>query len=335
MRPVADFRGGDQREKRRRGRYEPGIPALTDPAAPGEEHFHLNHSIASHPVPNSGRRRHSGYGQLEPSTAGTKPQDGRGNDRSSAAPRPTMELMPLRPGQTTSLARGTSPSHPGTRTARFKFAFGANRHPALPVEVFTWPRRLRPSVGSRIANGPPVALKFCANCSRCSPSEPRTPLYRQDVWHVVGAGLHRHQHGTGRGDAAGLDAALPQRSGARNSNRRRCLYLWQVAEALDFLNARKHSRWPPGRLPARRCEGTNNILLFGDVAKLTDHGLATPTTATTTLPATGHTRIRRPEVFMGALSDWSIPTQPRDHLLRACGPGDSLPASSERSLTQL
>ncbi len=33
-----------------------------------------------------------------------------------------------------------------------------------------------------------------------------------------------------------------------------CMYLWQVAEALDFLNARRHTRRPQSRLPARRCE---------------------------------------------------------------------------------
>src|SRR5438046_9399318 len=54
-----------------------------------------------------------------------------------------------------------------------------------------------------------------------------------------------------------------------------CLYLWQVAEALDFLNARRHLR--DGRKVGFQHGDVkpNNILLFGDVAKLTDHGLAT------------------------------------------------------------
>ena len=57
--------------------------------------------------------------------------------------------------------------------------------------------------------------------------------------------------------------------------------------ALDFLNARQHN------LEGRRVGfqhsdvKPNNILIVGDVAKLTDHGLATPLTAQHALPTTG------------------------------------------------
>lgn len=85
-----------------------------------------------------------------------------------------------------------------------------------------------------------------------------------------------------------------------------CLYLWQVAEALDFLNARRHMR--DGRKVGYQHGDVkpNNILLFGDVAKLTDHGLATPTHGPMTpCPRHGTREFSAPEVFVGQLSDWS------------------------------
>jgi serine/threonine protein kinase len=85
-----------------------------------------------------------------------------------------------------------------------------------------------------------------------------------------------------------------------------CTYLWQVADALDFLNARQHPR--DGRKVGFQHGDVkpNNILLFGDVAKLTDHGLATPTYGPTTpCPRQGTREYAAPEVFLGSLTDWS------------------------------
>lgn len=85
-----------------------------------------------------------------------------------------------------------------------------------------------------------------------------------------------------------------------------CLYLWQVAEALDFLNARHHLR--EGRKVGFQHGDVkpNNILLFGDIAKLTDHGMATPTYGPSTPCSRQGTReYAAPEVFMGTLTDWS------------------------------
>ncbi len=85
-----------------------------------------------------------------------------------------------------------------------------------------------------------------------------------------------------------------------------CLYLWQVAEALDFLNARRHTR--DGRKVGFQHGDVkpNNILLFGDVAKLTDHGLATVTHGPSTPCSRQGTReYSAPEVFLGTLTDWS------------------------------
>jgi serine/threonine protein kinase len=85
-----------------------------------------------------------------------------------------------------------------------------------------------------------------------------------------------------------------------------CLYLWQVADALDFLNARRHIR--DGRRVGFQHGDVkpNNILLFGDVAKLTDHGLATATHGPTTPCSRQGTReYCAPEVLLGSITDWS------------------------------
>jgi serine/threonine protein kinase len=85
-----------------------------------------------------------------------------------------------------------------------------------------------------------------------------------------------------------------------------CLYLWQVAEALDYLNARQHDR--DGRRVGFQHGDVkpNNILLVGDVAKLTDHGLATPTYGSNTpCPRQGTREYAAPEVFAGYYSDTS------------------------------
>jgi serine/threonine protein kinase, bacterial len=85
-----------------------------------------------------------------------------------------------------------------------------------------------------------------------------------------------------------------------------CLYLWQVAEALDFLNARQHLR--DGRKVGFQHGDVkpNNILLLGDTAKLTDHGLATPTHGPNTpCPRQGTREYAAPEVFLGYYSDSS------------------------------
>ena len=84
------------------------------------------------------------------------------------------------------------------------------------------------------------------------------------------------------------------------------LYLWQVGEALDFLNARRHTR--EGRRVGFQHGDIkpNNVILFGDTAKLTDYGLATPTYGPATpCPRHGTRDYAAPEVLQGYLSDTS------------------------------
>jgi serine/threonine protein kinase, bacterial len=85
-----------------------------------------------------------------------------------------------------------------------------------------------------------------------------------------------------------------------------CLYLSQTAEALDFLNARKH-KVDNGIVGFQHGDvKPNNILLVGDEAKLADYGLATPTTSKLTpCPRQGTAEYCAPEVFQGLLSDRS------------------------------
>jgi serine/threonine protein kinase len=85
-----------------------------------------------------------------------------------------------------------------------------------------------------------------------------------------------------------------------------CLYMVQTAQALDFLNARKHR--VDGRLVGLQHGDIkpNNILLINDTAKLADYGLAAPTFGPNTpCPRHGTVEFCAPEVFNGQLTDWS------------------------------
>lgn len=85
-----------------------------------------------------------------------------------------------------------------------------------------------------------------------------------------------------------------------------CLYMWQIACALDFLNTKQHSR--DGRKVGYQHGDIkpNNILVIGDKAKLTDYGLASPVSGPNTpCPRQGTREYAPPEVFSGYLTDTS------------------------------
>jgi serine/threonine protein kinase len=85
-----------------------------------------------------------------------------------------------------------------------------------------------------------------------------------------------------------------------------CEYLYQVAQALDFLNARHHRI--DGKLVGLQHGDVkpNNVLLVGDQAKLADYGLATFMSGPT-VPCCrqGTAEYCAPEVFTGHMSDRS------------------------------
>lgn len=122
------------------------------------------------------------------------------------------------------------------------------------------------------------------------------------------------------------------------------LYLWQVGQALDFLNARRHVR--DGRKVGFQHGDIkpNNILLFGDVAKLTDYGVATATSGPTTpCPRHGTRDYAAPEVLQGYQTDTSdqFSLAVTYHVLRTgCfpfppAPGGDLPKSFCRTPADL
>ncbi len=82
------------------------------------------------------------------------------------------------------------------------------------------------------------------------------------------------------------------------------LYLTEVADALDFLNARQHLIGGR-RVAIQHCDiKPSNLLLFGDVVKLADFGLSSLTSSTMQFHRrAGTLDYMAPEVFQGKLSD--------------------------------
>lgn len=85
-----------------------------------------------------------------------------------------------------------------------------------------------------------------------------------------------------------------------------CNYLSQAAKVLDYLNSRSHSI---GRqcVAIQHCDvKPTNLLLFGEMVKITDFGLS----SLSGVPLKYHRRAgtldyAAPEVFQGLLSDWT------------------------------
>jgi serine/threonine protein kinase len=85
-----------------------------------------------------------------------------------------------------------------------------------------------------------------------------------------------------------------------------CLYLYQAAEALDFLNARKHI-FEGGSVSFQHGDiKPNNILLVGDEARLADYGMSTPMIAAATpCYRQGTLEYAAPEIFQGTMTETS------------------------------
>jgi serine/threonine protein kinase len=85
-----------------------------------------------------------------------------------------------------------------------------------------------------------------------------------------------------------------------------CMHLAQVAEGLDFLNTRQHML-EGQRVAFQHCDiKPSNLLLFGETVKISDFGLASPTSAMLKFHRRAGTHdYAAPEIFQGRLSDWT------------------------------
>lgn len=208
------------------------------------------------------------------------------------------------------------PNIRSTTPGAFAFAVGAEPSPGYRLRQVRGRGGFAEVWEAESPHGPPVALKFMPTSNTTTTArELRSVKSFQgldhpyivkthDVWSIPGYLVINMELAEATlldlmqlyRDDLGQDLELPTL----------CLYLWQVAEALDFLNARTHVR--DGRRVGFQHGDVkpNNILLFGDVAKLTDHGLATPTHGPSTPCSRQGTReYAAPEVFLGSISDWS------------------------------
>lgn len=85
-----------------------------------------------------------------------------------------------------------------------------------------------------------------------------------------------------------------------------CGYFCQVAEAVDFLNAHRHTFDGVRVGIQHRDIKPSNLLLFGDKVKICDFGLATKVSASSVRhQSAGTPAFAGPEVFQQRLTDWS------------------------------
>jgi serine/threonine protein kinase len=208
------------------------------------------------------------------------------------------------------------PNVRSTTPGAFAFAVGAEPSPGYRLRCLRGRGGFAEVWEAESPKGPPVALKFMptSNTSTTARELRSVQSFQNldhpyivktyDLWSVPGYIVINME--LAEGTLLDLMHLYNDDLGQPFDPKVLCLHLWQVAEALDFLNARRHTR--DGRRVGYQHGDVkpNNILLFADVAKLTDHGLATPTYgATTPCSRQGTREYAAPEVFMGSISDWS------------------------------
>jgi serine/threonine protein kinase len=208
------------------------------------------------------------------------------------------------------------PNVRSTTPGAFSLAVGAQPAPGYRLRCLRGRGGFAEVWEAEAPNGPPVALKFMPTSNMSTTArELRSVQSFQtlehpyivktyDMWSVPGYIVINME----LAEATLLDLMQLYHNdlGQELEPATLCLYLWQVAEALDFLNARRHLRENRKVGFQHGDVKPNNILLFGDVAKLTDHGLASVTHGPTTPCSRQGTReYSAPEVFHGSLTDWS------------------------------
>jgi serine/threonine protein kinase len=208
------------------------------------------------------------------------------------------------------------PNVRSTTPGAFAFAVGAEPSPGYRLRCVRGRGGFAEVWEAEAPSGPPVALKFMPTSNMTTTArELRSVQSFQalehpyivktyGMWSVPGYIVINME--LAEGTLLDLMQVYQTDLGQQLDPAMLCLYIWQVSEALDFLNARRHVR--DGRKVGFQHGDVkpNNILLFGEVAKLTDHGLATPTYGPSTpCPRQGTREYAAPEVFLGTLSDWS------------------------------
>lgn len=211
---------------------------------------------------------------------------------------------------------GIPPNVRSTTPGAFAFAVGAEPSPGYRLRCLRGRGGFAEVWEAESPSGSPVALKFMPTSNTSTTARELRSVQSfqnldhpyivktHDLWSVPGYIVINME--LAEGTLLDLMHLYNDDLGQELDPKLLCLHLWQVAEALDFLNARRHLR--DGRKVGYQHGDVkpNNILLFGDVAKLTDHGLATPTYGPTTPCSRQGTReYAAPEVFMGSISDWS------------------------------
>ncbi len=208
------------------------------------------------------------------------------------------------------------PNIRSTTPGAFAFSVGAEPSPGYRLRCVRGRGGFAEVWEAESPVGPPVALKFMPTSNTSTTARELRSVQSfqslehpyivktHDVWSVPGYLVVNME----LAEATLLDLMQLYRDdlGQELAPATLCMYLWQIAEALDFLNARQHVR--DGRRVGFQHGDVkpNNILLFGDTAKLTDHGLASPTFGPSTPCSRQGTReYAAPEVFLGSITHWS------------------------------